>query len=170
MKGLRWRPQVCCCPKEKEIVVSVSSSIVRGAVGSSPTRVFFWRSTIMPMFLLWRNTCCHPGSLRALTRQRQRRVGRLCRWTGDHCSKSDDARASSKHQFNVPHSWDACIDPRRWPLRLRSKYVSGNAFRQNMCSRKFLRALSVSLGGQENVGFPRLHASKRPIVSRSAAS
>ena len=27
-------------------------SIVRGTVGSSPTTVFFWKSTIMPMFII----------------------------------------------------------------------------------------------------------------------
>jgi hypothetical protein len=38
------------------------------------------------------------GGRRALTRQRQRRVGCLRRWTGDHRSKSEDARASSEHR------------------------------------------------------------------------
>jgi hypothetical protein len=75
---------------EKEIIVSVTLAIVSGTSGSGLLLQVHDYADVDHFGGLRR--LAPLGNQRALTRQRQRRAGRLRRWTGDHCSKSDDAR------------------------------------------------------------------------------
>jgi len=108
---------------EKEIVVSVRLSIVRVTVGSSPTTVFFWRSTIMPMFITSEDVRAPPLEVSVPLHASVSVVSAACAlsnpqvtiamraMTREHV-RSMEKPDQSNPCNNVPHSWGADY-PRR---------------------------------------------------------